>query len=78
MSLKVINVEATCSNLKRLCNQKNVTPKQIAETMGFTTVTAVYKWFSGKNIPSIDSLVVISHMLDCTLEEILVIDQIDS
>ena len=77
MSLKVINVEATCSNLKRLCKEKNVTPKQIADTMGFTTVAAVYKWFSGKNIPSIDSLVVISYMLDCTLEEILVVDQVE-
>ena len=77
MSLKVINVGATCSNLKEMCKQKNVTPQQIADALGFTTTAAVYKWFSGKNIPSIDSLVVISNILGCTVDEILVADQVE-
>lgn len=73
---KIINVEATCRNIKKLCMEKGIMPRELADCMGFTSVTAIYKWFAGQNMPSIDNLVILSALLDVSLEDILVVDDI--
>ena len=35
---------------------------------------AIYKWLSGKSLPSIDNFVILSRLLHTTIEDILVID----
>ena len=34
----------------------------------------VYKWISGKSLPSIDNFIILSRLLHTTIEDILVID----
>ncbi len=72
MSLPIIDVKATCMNIKRLCAEKGVSITDLQKAMRLESCQACYKWFAGKNLPSIDNLVIISYLLDVTLEEIIV------
>lgn len=42
--------------------------------MGFETPQVVYKWLSGKSLPSLDNFVILSRLLNTSIEDILVID----
>ena len=42
--------------------------------MGFENPQAVYKWISGKCLPSLDNFLILSRLLNTSIEEILVID----
>ncbi|WP_370818224.1 helix-turn-helix domain-containing protein [Roseburia intestinalis] len=35
---------------------------------------AVYKWISGKSLPSLDNFIILSRLLHTSIEDILVID----
>lgn len=42
--------------------------------MRFETPQVVYKWLSGKSLPSLDNFVILSRLLNTSIEDILVID----
>ena len=42
--------------------------------MGFENPQAVYKWISGKCLPSLDNFLILSRLLNTSIEDILVID----
>lgn len=76
MTIYLVNIEATGKNIKRLCLRHGYTVADIVVRLGKTSMQSVYKWFSGKNLPSLDNLVTLSYLLDVTLEEMLVVDEI--
>ena len=39
-------------------------------SMGFETPQAVYKWLSGKSLPSLDNFVILSRLLNTSIEDI--------
>ena len=43
--------------------------------MGFENPQAVYKWLSGKSLPSLENLLILSKLLNISIENILVIDE---
>lgn len=42
--------------------------------MGFENPQAIYKWLSGRSLPSLDNFVILSRLLHTSMEDILVID----
>lgn len=40
----------------------------------FYTSQAIYKWISGKSLPSLDNFIILSRLLHTIIEDILVID----
>ena len=42
--------------------------------MGFENPQAVFKWISGRSLPSIDNFLILSKILHTSIEDILVID----
>ena len=79
MGRSVIDIEATCRNLKEMLEKQNYTAKEVQFKLGLETVQAVYKWLSPNNrtIPSLDSLVQLADMLGCSVEDILVYKESD-
>ena len=69
-----INMEATGQNIKRLIQTSGYTVKDIMEITGITTEQAIYKWYSGKSIPSLEVQLILAAALGKSIEEILVID----
>ena len=43
--------------------------------MGFENPQAVYKWLSGKSLPSLENLLILSKLLNISIENILVLDE---
>ncbi len=50
--------------------------RDIQNAMGFENPQAVYKWISGKCLPSLDNFLILSRLLNTSIEDILVIDGI--
>lgn len=69
-----IHPEETGKKIKNLIRQKGYTVRDVQQAMGFENPQAVYKWLSGRSLPSIDNLLVLSVILHTRIEEILVYD----
>ena len=69
-----IQQEATGNRIRELLLNNGYTVKDIQEVMGFENPQAVYKWLSGKSLPSLDNLLILSKVLHTSIEDILVID----
>ena len=58
------------SNLRRIAKEKGLTQIKISELTGITK-TALGHYFTGENLPSIDNLVSICNVLNCTMDEVV-------
>ena len=52
--------------------QRGVTPRQLQLIMEFPYVQTIYNWFAGKNMPTLDNLVVLAQLLDVTMDDLIV------
>ena len=69
-----IQQKETGRQIKRLLSEHGYTVKDVQTVMGFENPQAVYKWISGKSLPSLDNFIILSRLLHTTIEDILVID----
>ncbi|WP_432630478.1 helix-turn-helix domain-containing protein [Brotaphodocola sp.] len=69
-----IQQEETGNRIRALLKKNGYTVKDIQGAMGFENPQAIYKWLSGKTLPSLDNLLILSRVLHTTMEDILVID----
>lgn len=69
-----IQQKETGERIRALLRYRGYSVKDIQEVMGFENPQAVYKWLSGKSLPSLDNLLILSKVLNISMEDILVID----
>ena len=69
-----IHQKETGKHIKELLSENGFTVREVQRVMGFENPQAIYKWISGKTLPSIDNLVILSRLLHTSIEDILVID----
>ena len=65
----------TGNNITRLRKLKGLSVRNIQEALGFRNPQAIFKWQRGESLPSLDNLVILSELLEASLEEILVIEK---
>ncbi len=70
-----IQQEATGKRMRQLFQQNGYTVRDVQTAMGFENPQAIYKWLSGRSLPSIDNLIVLSVILHVSIEEILVLGE---
>ena len=68
-----IQQKETGSRIKSLLRESGYTVRDIQNAMGFENPQAVYKWISGKCLPSLDNFLILSRLLNTSIEDILVI-----
>ena len=68
----VLDLEATGTKIKRLMKQRGITPRRLQILLDFPYVQTVYNWYAGKNMPTIDNLVVLAQVLGVTMDDIVV------
>ena len=68
----MLDLEATGAKIKTTMKQKGITARQIQVVMCFPYVQTVYNWFAGKNMPTLDNLVVLAQVLGVTMDDIVV------
>ena len=73
ISVPVIDAKGTGERIYELLDRAGMSVKDLQDEMGFTTGNAIYKWFHGKNIPSLDNLVILSAVLNVPIDEIIVV-----
>ena len=69
-----IRTEETGQKIKKLLLENGYTVRDIQDACGFENPQAIYKWISGKSLPSLDNFVILSKILHTSIEDILVID----
>ena len=70
-----VKQKETGENIQRLLKSNGYTVKDVQEVMGFENPQAVYKWLSGKSLPNLENLLILSKLLNISIENILVIDE---
>lgn len=70
-----IQQKETGENIRRMLKTNGYTVKDVQEVMGFENPQAVYKWLSGKSLPNLENLLILSKLLNISIENILVIDE---
>ena len=73
----VLDLEATGAKIKTIMKLRGVTPRQLQLIMDFPYVQTIYNWFAGKNMPTLDNLVVLAQVLGVTMDDIVVTKMID-
>ena len=66
-----INLRETGINLRRIIDQRGITPKDIKEFLNLGSIQAVYNWFNGLNLPTVDNLYALSQLLQVPIDEII-------
>lgn len=52
--------------------QKGISARQLQIIMDFPYVQTIYNWFAGKNMPTIDNLVVLAQILEVKMDDLVV------
>lgn len=66
-----VDMKATGEKLHRLRVQKNLSVKQLQNIMGFEYPEAIYKWESGRTIPTVDNLIFLSKIYNVKIDDII-------
>ncbi len=69
----MIDMTATGANIRALIRSKGLRVTDVQHICGFNTPQAIFKWMRGDALPSIDNLVILAHVLEVTVDEILVL-----
>ena len=73
-TMPTIDMTATGANIKALLKARGLKVADVQNTCGFNTPQAIFKWMRGDAMPSIDNLVILSHMLGVTIDQIIIIN----
>ena len=69
----VIDVQETGNKIKENMEKVGMTPKDIQRELGLTVHQSVYHWMHGRNLPTIDNLVILSRLFGCKIDDLLVV-----
>ncbi len=69
-----IDMEATGANIKRLIKASGYSVEDIMTITGISTRQAVYKWFRGESIPSIETQLILCKALGLDITKLLVLN----
>ena len=73
----VLDLDATGVKIKTLMKQRGISPRQMQLILNFPYVQTIYNWFAGKNMPTIDNLVVLAQVLGVAMDDIIVTRMIE-
>lgn len=74
MKIPVIDVPKTGAKIDLLRKKANLSVKDIQKVFGFETPQAIYKWLNGRNLPTVDNLIILANIFNVNVEDILSID----
>ncbi len=69
-----IDLKKTGAWLRKLCASKGYTVKDIQKYLHISSNQAIYEWFNGHTLPSINNLLALSSLLGVSINNLLVDD----
>lgn len=73
----VIDLKNTGLQIKSLRKLNGFTVKDIQDIFGFEYPQAVYAWEQGKNVPTIDNLLVLARLYEVSVENLIVTKNVE-
>ena len=67
-----IDPASTGQNIKKTMSDKGLKVLDLQHALYIANPQAIYKWFRGETLPSIDSLYALSRVLNVTMDELIV------
>ena len=58
--------------IKRLVSEAGYSVSEVQKKLGLSCPQPIYRWFKGKNLPSVDNLFILSGMLGLHMEDFLI------
>jgi|GEM_PF-1392993 len=74
--LPIINMKATGGNIKRLRRENGYTIRELQGVFNFNEPQTIYKWQRGDCLPTVENLLVLSHLFKVNIEGILIYDEV--
>lgn len=71
-NMPYIDTAATGRKIIELRKDAGMSVSDVQKVFGFTTPQAIYKWQSGKSLPSIDNLIVLADVFGVSMDEIVI------
>lgn len=68
----ILDAKRTGENITRLRMEKGLSVRQLTELMCFSTTYSIYKWENGKNMPTLENLIILAYILEVKLDDIVV------
>lgn len=69
-----IDMKLTGCLLRKISKQKGITVREIQEALGLSSNQAVYDWFNGKTLPTLNNFYALSRLFCMSMEMMLVIE----
>ena len=70
--MPTIDMVATGANIKAMVKQNNMKITDVQDIFGFNTPQAIFKWFRGDAMPTIDNMVILATVFNTTIDNIIV------
>lgn len=70
----IIDMKGTGQWLRFLCKREKVTVTELQERLQIASNQAIYAWFNGKSLPSVDNLYALSRVLRVSMDDLLVLN----
>ena len=71
----IIDKEKTGLRIQNFMKMKNITAKDIQESLGLTCVQSVYHWINGRCLPSLENLYALSDLFEVPMDMLVVGDR---
>ena len=68
-----VDMTATGKNIKSMRSARGITVREMQAAFGFATPQAIYKWFRGAAMPTVDNLVILADIFQCRIDDIVVV-----
>ena len=68
----VIDAKRTGSCLRFICKNKNLTVKDIQKHLHIASNQAIYDWFSGKTLPSLNNMYALSRLINLPMDRLII------
>lgn len=78
MAIPTIDMIKTGQNINRLRQNVGISVKDLQNIFGFSTPQAIYKWQHGTALPTIDNLIVLAKVFDVMVDDILILDDVQT
>ncbi|MCD7808231.1 MAG: helix-turn-helix domain-containing protein [Erysipelotrichaceae bacterium] len=70
-----IDTQKTGQRIKELMILNHLTPLDIQEYLSLSCVQSIYRWFSGRSIPTIDHFYALSYLFNVSIDDIIIGDK---
>ena len=74
----VLDLAATGAKIKSVMKDKGITARELQIIMDFPYVQTIYNWFAGKNMPTIDNLVVLAKILAVPMDDLVITSLVET